>query len=277
MKRFEQLAKSRFSFFEKYQDLLFEKIKQAQGALYQKLVDYLLKLDIDSDNRIKTSTKNVKTLKDIDKIVKQFNKTRNKEITTWIVEKTIDLLDLNKQYFDAVLKKDTSFEAKARRAIMLKLGYDENEKAVIEGGYVHSLANGGDIAIEVSKQVNRAIASNMTLKDFQKAFNRMSYDLFQQNDRAIQKAYADELNLKYFIWAGTTIKTSTDFCQNRANRIYTRDFAEKWKDSNHKGKIKQGYDPLTDGHGYNCRFAVNWISDELAEELIKEIGLNQYN
>jgi hypothetical protein len=297
MKRFEQLAKKRFSFFEKHQDLLFEKIKQAQGVLYQKLIDYLLKLDTDAQSRIKNSTKNVKTLKDIDKIVQSFNKTRNKEVTTWIVQRTIELLGLNKAYFDEVLKKDTSVEAKARQTVMLKLGYDEKNSAVIEGGYLHSLANGGDLATEVSRQVNRAIASNMRLKDFQKSFKplfvgdaesnslgllerhyyRMSYDLFQQNDRAIQKTYADELDLKYFIWAGTTIKTSTDFCQDRANRIFSKDFAEKWKNSNHKGKMKTGYDPLIDGHGYNCRFAVNWISDELAEELIKEIGLNKYN
>jgi hypothetical protein len=293
---FRQYEKKRVDFFEKNQDELFNIIRKAQNSLYDSILKFILELSTDDEGNLKNTQTNVKSLREINLIVNRFNRERNGKISSWIIKKIIDLMGLNKSYFDAMLSVDSSVEARARRKIMSSLGYDEKAGKLIKGGYLDTLSNGSNVGSEVGLQINRAIALKMPLSSFQEQFKAVfttsdktglgllerhyytrSFDLFQQYDRAIQREYADDLGLQYAIWNHTTKDTSTTFCVERGGNIYTRDEIESWKTSKHRGVYKIGYDPITHGHGYNCRSHISWISSELAEILIKTKGINQYN
>jgi len=110
-----------------------------------------------------------------------------------------------------------------------------------------------------------------------------------QYDSAYSTALAEETGLKYFMYMGSLVKDSRDFCVAHAGKIFTREDAEKWRTwTPEKGEypegyqVKQrdtsavpsylnypGYDPLLDRGGYRCRHFLSWLNTSIAERMLK--------
>lgn len=97
-----------------------------------------------------------------------------------------------------------------------------------------------------------------------------------QVDRETNTQFANDLQLNHAIYQGGLIKTSREFCEERNNKVFTREEILRFGTSRDKyggytnksagefqGKTKT-YNPLTDIGGYNCRHFYSWISEELA-------------
>lgn len=104
-----------------------------------------------------------------------------------------------------------------------------------------------------------------------------------QVDRETNTAFATDLQLNHAIYQGGLIKTSREFCEERNNKVFTREeilrfgtSADKFGGYTNKsagefqGKTKV-YNPLTDIGGYNCRHFYSWISEDLAFVLRPEL------
>src|SRR5690606_24707400 len=130
---------------------------------------------------------------------------------------------------------EESVEDAARRLALKRWGYNTTTKQLIPGGYMEALFKNQGVARNVAGLVNRAIAGQMSLADFQKQFRKLfigtpgngmlerhwktnSYDLFARIDRAANLVYADRLGLNYAIYSHTIIKTSRQHCIGNANK-----------------------------------------------------------
>lgn len=296
VKEFKRLLKRKEKELRRTGENLFANIRTSQNELFALIDDFILKLGIDGNGQLKNTTKNVKTLKEIDIIARKFeNRTKN-GIIKWIIDKVKSLFGLNSRFFDKELSKDTSIEGNARRRVMQSLGYDEITGTIIQGGYLNALTGGANIATEVAIQVNRALALKMNLADFRREFKAYftstkesglgllerhyftkSFDLFQRVDRAIQSEYAEKLGLKYAIYAHTLKDNSRNFCRQRLNLLYSSDEIKKWESISFQGKPKIGYNPFLDCGGINCRGSWSWMSNDLAEVFMKTMKLNSYH
>ena len=205
-----------------------------------------------------------------------------------------ELLGLNRLYFRSFTEVADRQHQRIRAKIMLDIGYDERRKKLIKNGWLYKIVNSTTVATEVAQLFSSAISGKQRIGAFkelfrnvvinpnglgvtQKQFYSRTNDIFAKYDRAINLDYADDLKLKYFIWAHTVKDTSTEFCRRRSNQIYSREFADTWDATlNWKGK-KPNNNIYTDGHGYNCRATLNFISDEVAEVLIKRRGVDKFN
>ncbi len=178
---------------------------------------------------------------------------------------------------------------------------------IIVGGYFETLIKNEALLLDVKKLAAQAVTGQFRMKDFVKGlntlivgedgkpggmerqFNRYAHDLYMQYDSAYSTALADATGMNYFIYQGGTVKDSRDFCVANNNKVFKREDAEKWRTwTPSQGvypegyKVKQkdqsavpsyldypGYDPLTDRGGYNCRHYIGWITDSIAQRMMR--------
>lgn len=178
---------------------------------------------------------------------------------------------------------------------------------IIVGGYFETLIKNEALLLDVKKLAAQAVTGQFRMKDFvrglntlivgedgkpgglERQFNRYAHDLYMQYDSAYSTALADATGMNYFIYQGGTVKDSRDFCVANNNKVFKREDAEKWRTwTPSQGvypegyKVKQkdqsavpsyldypGYDPLTDRGGYNCRHYIGWITDSIAQRMMR--------
>ena len=289
-----QIEKDRLRFINDKEDTLLAKIKADQAALYTKLFELISEL-ITKDGKLVFSATNTAKTKKISGIIQVFNATRAKALAKWIYNGVVELFGLNKSYFERVNgATQTARDARVRKRIMDSLGYDEVKKKIIKGSWLDNITNNTRLQVEIQDQFQRAIKGKKGFVKFKKDFREnflkrgglgalerqvftRARDLFAQRDREIQLDYADEMELKGFIWSHTVKNTTTDFCKERSNNLYTREFADTWDPTlTWKGK-KDDNNIYIDGHGFNCRATLSWVSNELFDRLAKNRKVNEYS
>jgi hypothetical protein len=91
------------------------------------------------------------------------------------------------------------------------------------------------------------------------------FDVYQQNDRLINKQIAEENGLKHYRYSAGTVESSREFCINRVGQVFTDKEIRSWSSFDWQGKSTP-YDPFVDVGGYNCMHVLDPISQELYEE-----------
>lgn len=162
-------------------------------------------------------------------------------------------------YFEELGFKPTD---KASNAILKQLGL----KGATKGTYLGEVAKLEDIKQKLKGYVTTSMSAGRTRAEFNdglralfeengmvdKYFRTYAYDMYSQAHRVVSTVKAKELGLTRFLYAGTIIDTTRDFCAERAGNVYTIDEAKEWNDLNWRGKI-EGVDVLIQLGGYNCR------------------------
>ena len=81
---------------------------------------------------------------------------------------------------------------------------------------------------------------------------QMVQDSLMGFDGQFAKYRADELGLDHYVYSGTTVRDSRDFCKRHVGKIYSEEEIRKiWSSQTWQGKA-QG-DPFIKRGGYNCR------------------------
>jgi len=212
-------------------------------------------------------------------------KTGAKEIAAGLMEKSLDVVRGNTEYFSE-LGDAKSVEARAMRRVLMLYGYDPDSKDIIPGGYLDGVLGSAPVARTVGAQMNTALLGGMGVADFrdlfrvtfapgvgtgmlERHFERFSHDVFMQINRVSKIIYAQQLGLVHFVYAGTEVTRTRDFCFERMNRIYTVEFSETWNQLEWDGKIPDLLFEIQMG-GYYCRHSQMFISAQMAAMLAKK-------
>lgn len=281
----------------KYSKLKDDKLEQLDKQIAKKLnivqrvaagvlIDYVIeKFTTDAEDRLQFSATNITMTGGVKGLLSSFFKKYVFQfLGKWIIKKIKELLGLQNEYFKELKAFDDTVEDRVRKAIFLRIGYDEENDAIKSGGYLDQVLGSASLAQKVASLMNQAIASGMTKEQFRKTFrnvfvgrgmllrdwNTRVHDLFQGIERGIAKEYADQLGLNFAIYSGTKMKRTRPFCEANLRKVFSRDQIEDWKNKTWKGKPEGFYNPFFDLGGYNCRHHLAWISDELAFELLKK-------
>jgi hypothetical protein len=219
---------------------------------------------------------------------------------------------INTNYFETLLTGDLPVKfakmvEKTKSLTELRLGLVDGK--MVRGGNIANILESSTNMASIKQMMLRAITSNMNMSDFTKSlkvellgekgetgklerqFNRYAYDVYQQYDASYNKSLADEFDLKYFVYQGGLVEDSRDFCREHNDHVYTTEEAQtewptwtpaksvnidtfKQKDIYaHPGYMDyEGYDPLVDRGGYNCRHILSYISKGLAIKLRPELA-----
>jgi hypothetical protein len=180
----------------------------------------------------------------------------------------LQLRDLTDEYFgivvDGYTPKDQLYRAISQASIEL------TKDALLGSGVQEALA----------EPIVRALSSSLGAKSQSSAFQKVLKALIQGTETTkpilqgeigrlagdsmmfFNRSYIDtisaDLNISYFLYSGTTIKTTRKFCASKVGRVYKKNEVENWANGTWQGKIT-GTDKksiFTFAGGYRCRHTI---------------------
>lgn len=261
-------------------DELLAELEKTVTAAQQKLLnrflnDFVNKLDVAEDGRIKDTLRNKRLLATVDTIFTQYVKTDGVEIAKTMVDGVKSILDFNGKYYQGFNTKAVliPINATVKEFMQSWLGLKGN--GALEGnGYLQKTVSDTKVLNELKNLALRAVvgqqghdAMRAEVKQFiegnqqtagllQKYYRNFVYDTYSQVDRAAAQVYADKLKLNYAIYEGGLIKTSRKFCIERNGKVFTREEIAAFDPKEAK---QPNYNPFTDLGGFGCRHHLNWI------------------
>lgn len=294
-KRLSELLKRKQAFIDSQRVKLESTIVRLQSQLLSDILTELIpELDVKDGNILET-TKNYRLLSVLDKTYKSFQATSTATILNQVIPATARIGVLSGNYYKAVISSDLmvrfeSIIARTDKLINLRLGLDGGK--LVRGGFLKSLFESNTIGTELKNMTAKAITSGVGMKDFTKQlrevvtgvdkkigglerqFQRFTYDVYQQFDRAYNLTIGNEFGFKYFIYQGGLIEDTREFCVLNNGKVFSIEEAKEWGEwvSPTTGEVPSylnypGYSPLVDFGGYNCRHFAGWIDDELAKQM----------
>lgn len=290
MRNRKEIEDAREGFLRSRDRLLRSKSKRAQQSLFTALLKLISGLKTDENDVLTYGSANFKETQKVGVLFQQFNRKNKKGLIAWMLNSLNKILGLNRLYFKSVDQVNKTIEGRARRVLFQRLGYDTGGKKIIPGSWLFNLGSHDQVKIQVMRDINNALASGITKKQFidqfeqaflnpgglgyiERYYDQFVGDLFMSSDRAVQNQIASDLGFEFFIYGGTVIKTTRTFCEERNNKVYHKSEAIDWQNNlTWKGK-KQGHQIFIDLGGYRCRHSINWIPTSTAKRLlIKQRG-----
>jgi hypothetical protein len=126
---------------------------------------------------------------------------------------------------------------------------------------------------ELTKAVQGALTGHQDIRGrpMTSYVDTYAVDSVMNFNNAVSVGKAKEAGLDYFLYEGTAIKDSRDFCLERMGRIFSREEIESWNDWDWQGKAGP---PLEYRGGFNCRHFLSpcspeWFPDLPVDELKK--------
>ena len=143
--------------------------------------------------------------------------------------------------------------------------YSDNAKAQQLVDYIANNPDGAEVttAIDELKQV---YGRTTTGDSFAKYASLLVTDSIMGFDGQFAKYRADELGLSSYLYYGSLIKDSRDFCRKHAGKVYTeQQIIDIWNNDTGQGR-DQGSPFIVRG-GYNCRHSwqpvdPSWVDEE---------------
>lgn len=177
---------------------------------------------------------------------------------------------------------------------LLSSNYDKNlYKELFKGSiaFLKESLTGAGVSINVvnpivDKLYQLNLTGNVTKKELkgfiteyfkadgsiQRSIEQLTTDSLYQMTSNYQMEVSKDLNVEYFYYAGTRIKTSRSFCVERYGKVYTKKEVESWADLTWNGKIMPGTNKntiFTYRGGWNCRHTLRPVSKRFYDNLKK--------
>lgn len=267
-------------------------------ALEAKVFDILTReleryLRIDG-NTISDNAGNINVNKALNDAFKAVDK-NHRSVMAELVRELMRGSALSRRYFRLLTSQQDRFNTTQERAMRYALQawgirINDEGKAVIKGGgFLSTLLEDNFLRKQVQSEAMRAVLGGGNFEDlkrnlrtivrgapgrtgaFERYYNVHAYDFMQQVDRKEMEEYAKGLGLKAFVYAGTTIGETRKFCRDKVNEVFLVSETKKWKRQRWSGKPKNGYAPMRDLGGYNCRHVARFISNRRAAELREDL------
>lgn len=180
---------------------------------------------------------------------------------------------------------------------LLELLEDKNVESKIKQllyDYVNPQRNLSDCVAEIKCITGiKHIVSRSKLheRDLYRSIYDLAYNVYQHYEAVYNLTFATGIRMTYFIYQGGIDNDSRDFCVAHSNKVWSIEESEQWKEWTPYYGIKnnqfpedyeikqkdiyavpdyldyEGYNPLIDRGGYNCRHQLSFITENLALKL----------
>ena len=148
----------------------------------------------------------------------------------------------------------------------------DNKKAQELVDYIANNPNGAEVDTAVS-QLQTIYGRDRLGDNLNRYATQIVQDSLMGFDGQFAKFRADELGLTSYVYYGSLVRDSRDFCVENANKIFTEEeIRQKWAEETWQGKA-QG-DPFVVRGGYNCRHHFQPVNPDSGK--INEDGTFEY-
>jgi hypothetical protein len=121
-------------------------------------------------------------------------------------------------------------------------------------------------------ELKQSYGSTVTGANLAVYSSQIVQDALMGFDGQFAKFRADELGLTSYVYFGSVIRDSRNFCVEHANKIFTEEEARQLWQNDWQGK--SGSDPFIDRGGYNCRH--HWQPVDPEWGTVKDDGTFEY-
>jgi hypothetical protein len=266
-------------------------LRKVEASVLRRVLADILPLLKVEDGVIKNTVSNMAKANVLDRVFLEIQQDELKPIIQAFSEALLSISGRNAEYYLMTGFDTAKVNAIAKDTTLLRsvVGLDEKGE-LVKGGYLDSLFKSEAAKQEVKQYLLTGIATKQGVNQFQKGlrnliegtkevegamvgyWRRYAFDQYAQVREVNNLHFAQELNLKYFVYQGGIIPTSRDFCKKKNGRVFSdQEALRDWpKDPDLiDKKTAASYRPLLERGRYNCRHFLMWISEERAKELKK--------
>lgn len=270
-----------------------KRVKHLERGLWAEIQENILSLFNFDGNRLDKTTTNIyQSLPRLEALLTRFEGQEIAQELRVFAEELLSVGGLTADYYRNTMRAEATAASIENSLNLLRasLGITTGG-GLVPGGYLDRLGKTEGARAVLREYVVQSIVSGRDLQTFQTGFRQLvmggtdtegalrswwrqyAYDAYNQAQETVNVNMAAELNLNYFIYQGSIIKTSRQFCIERAGKVFSRQEALTWKNDPDliDQKTKASYNPFIERGRYNCRHFLTWISDELAQELRPEL------
>lgn len=281
--------------FEKDFDLLTanleRQLRTAEANILRRiLADILPALKVES-GVLKSTVSNFAKANLIERVFLEVEADDIKDIVRQFADALLEITGRNADYYLLTGLDEDKVKAIAKDATLIRtiVGLDEKGN-LLNGGYLDRLAKSEAVREQVRQYILTSIATRQGVNSFEKGLRNLiqgtkevdgalrvfwrqyAFDTYAQVREIDNLHFAQELDLKWFVYQGGVIPTSRDFCKKKNGKVFSdQEALRDWPkdpdliDKKHAAQ----YRPLIDRGRYNCRHFLMWISEERAKELKK--------
>ena len=273
LKKVIRVAEKRDGLINKVPDGFLSAIEQVQNRIYRDLQSAVKELDV-KGSALQNSSFNVRAAARLrDQIRLWLRDYGYYEQITAFGKQYRKVIDLAGEHFGA-LKLDDTF-ARRDLEVLSKIKADDlgflrgRDQDIINATYnefinaIYGKRDWRDLQKKLDELLTDTDAARGLLKKYTGTYANTAFASF---DRKVMNIKANELGLEWFLYSGSGISDSRDFCRQRAGKAFTREQIAGWENLKWKGKISRGSVFISLG-GYNCRHSLTPITEELAREI----------
>lgn len=284
--RINDLIKRKEQFIATKESQLGNKVVGLQHKLFEILItDLLSKVEVEN-GLILNNISNISLVNEVDKIFDNFSSLYHNELLQDHASELLKLTSISATYYIdglGIAKKKIERIKKSAIFIEKAIGIDRNGH-LIKGSYLDSLSRVPEMRSQIKQHFLEGVTTKRPLGQFTKGFKELIvgnesvdgrlqryykqhvYDTFNNVDAIVNQHFAENLDLKHFIYQGNLIKTSRAFCVKRAGKAFHVDETKDWKNDPDliDKKTKESYIPLIERGRYNCRHIIAYISEDIA-------------
>ena len=155
---------------------------------------------------------------------------------------------------------------------LLNSGVDANFIEPVKKVLRDVVIGNGDYTM-LKNQLRDLVIGNDEIESRLKSYvGQVSSDSIKQFQRNYLKAVSDDIGLKHYLYRGTEIASTRDFCQTRHGKYFTKEQVQSWSALTWSGKAR-GTDKVTIFTycgGYACRHALLPVSETIYKAKTKE-------
>lgn len=267
----------------------------AQKDFYALLLSEYLPQFETMDGVIIESTKNDNLINKLDNYFNRLEKALQRDVLGTFAANVLESASLSAEYYVALGFKDTVVDGILKGKINLekRLGITPSGR-LDKKGYLYRLGKTAGVRNTLTTYVTNALTGDVAFLDLQlglknlvigspkgrkkglattgslqRYFDQFAYDSFNQLDETANRQFAQNLNLKHFVYEGSVIKTTRPFCEKRAGKAFTVKETKFWKDDPDliDKKTKESYLPLVERGRKRCRHFIKYITEALYNKI----------
>lgn len=273
---------------EAFEELIDKNASLLTQAIIKSFVDQL-----DSKNGVILSTaQNLKKVELIDQAYFKFQDQQGMAILSHLMTDMDKIMLLNADYFKELNGGRPIKDEDIKRVLRERLGITSDGE-LIRDGYMMGLLDDPQVRNEIKQYAYQRMIGGAGFQDFRKGlkalvegdpdrmgifkrfYRNYAFDSYAQADATNGALYAQKLGLRYFIYNGGIMRDkkgrvkSRPFCVKRAGKVFSTEEADKWKSDKDLTAVdsRATYVWQTQRGGFGCRHSIDWISEELAQEL----------
>ena len=288
MTNLEKLIKKRQKLIEHLHDLTAAELKVLEKDLLKLILSEAASIFKTVDGKLVFDTNNIRGIRKIDLVMEQFKESDMIPFVKDFAEKSMQVVAMTGTYYKGLGFAENKIDdllknfAYLEQALGIEIGKTLAGSKIVAGSFLDTLATMPEVKERLKQYTLNQIAGKQSFDGFLKGYKeilvdnelaskyikRYAWDTFNNIQAAADLFVAESLDLKHFVYSGDTINTTRDFCLERAGQVFTVENAEDWNSEEWQGKIP-GIPFFIQRGGYNCRHEIDFISEELYNQMNK--------